>query len=145
MGRGEYVHDDSHWPVLRVVVPKHAVDDFAFGDHLHALDSFLLRREPFAIIFQLTSNAMLGIEHPERMRRHALQHRALAQQYLLGVAFVPHTRLQRSLLKGLIWMAHPPCPAELFEDLGSALDWAHERTGSSSRPPPFDTIRTVTH
>jgi hypothetical protein len=122
-----YVHDDSHWPVLRVVLPKKPVDDLEFGDHLHSLDGFLLRREPFAIIFQLTRCALLGFEHPERMRRHVMAHRALAEQYLLGVAFVPPTRLQRRLLAALLWLVHPPCPTALFDDLPSALDWAHDR------------------
>jgi hypothetical protein len=124
------VHDDSHWPVLRVVIPKQPGDEYAFGDHLHALERFLLRQEPFALVFQLTSNAVLGIEHPERTRRHVLQRRAHAEQYLLGIAFVPHTRLQHTLLKGLLWLAPPPCPTELFADLPSALDWAEERTAS---------------
>lgn len=145
MGRGLYVHDDSHWPVLRVVLPKQPVDELTFGDHLYALDGFLRRQEPFAIVFQLTSSALLGIDHPERLRRHALQHRALAEEYLLGIALVPHTRVQRSLLRGLIWLVHPPCPAELFEDLPSALDWAHERTAHSSHPPPYGGWRDTTH
>jgi hypothetical protein len=129
MGTGGYVHDDSHWPVLRVVIPKHPVDRFEFGDHLYALDRFLFRQEPFAIVFQLTGSALLGVERPERMRRHVREHRSLTEQYLLGVALVPHTRLQHTLLKGVLWLAHPPCPTQLFDDLPSALDWAHARIG----------------
>jgi hypothetical protein len=112
-------------------MPKQRVDDLEFGDHLHELESFLLRREPFALILQLTGSASLGILRHERVRRHVVQHRTLTQQYLLGIALVPHTRLQRAMLRGLVWFTDPPWPTRLFDDLPSALDWAHARTAQS--------------
>jgi hypothetical protein len=104
------------------------VDDFELGDHLYELERFLHRQEPFAIIFQLTGDGWFRLDQSERVRRHVLSHRSLTEQYLLGIALVPHTRLQHVVLKGFLWFAHPPCPMRLCDNLSSALDWAHQRT-----------------
>ena len=132
-----YVYDESQSPIVRIVVPSPAAPDADFERLLAWHREELGRRRPFAVLFELSNGAGVSVERRERIRRHTREHEIAVREYQCALGVVVGSAYQRALASAVLWIAKPPCPARIFVDRESGLEWARARMAAPRAADPL--------
>jgi hypothetical protein len=119
---GDYIVDDSSWPLVRVIVPA-SVDVRGMDRYLARVDGYLARRQPYVVLLDARASRALDVPCRERLREHRRRIFLEAQRYQLAMAFVAESAFQRAILAAILWLAPEPCPSKTFGTLADAEAW----------------------
>ncbi len=127
-----FIHDESRWPLVRVVFPKVPSDLAALDEHFRHIDGVLARRTPFVLIIDQREAGALDAAARDRIRQFRTSRFALLQRYRRATAFLTGTSLQKATMNAIVAVAPGSSPEQMFDSLEEAERWGLACLGASA-------------
>jgi hypothetical protein len=124
--------DDSSWPLV-IFTAVGTTTDADHDDHLADVYALLGRREPFGIVFDLSSAAPITAVHRKKQVDWMVRNHSMIKTYLICIGFVMPSAIWRGVLRAILWM-HPLPFAHVVEDnVGAATRWVSRQLSARSQ------------
>lgn len=101
-----------------------------FKDYLDGLEVNYHRKESFALIFDARQALSLNPKYQLKQAAWMQKHKALIEQYCLGVAYVVPQNFLRNVLQVIFKITPNPVPFKVFEKMDEGEEWANRLISS---------------
>lgn len=132
MGRGPelaYGVDVGSWPVVTIAATASVADDQALEATYAALSLMLSRRQHVGVVVDL-HGVVSNAKRRKRMAGWVDENRHVLDRFLVGVAPVAGTALERGIVTAATWLISNPVKIEVFGNRRDAEKWIRERIAS---------------
>jgi hypothetical protein len=109
--------------------------------HKHDLERCVARAEPFVVVYDLSRSSVPGARCRELLAGYRLEALALAEELLVGEAFVVTSRAHCGLVEALNQLAPLPHAQVFLRSRSEALAWARARLSACGKGPHPPSLR----
>jgi hypothetical protein len=124
-----YSVDRGSWPIVSIAATPSVADDQALEATYAALTLMLSRRQHFGAVIDVRG-AVSNAKRRKRMSAWVEENRHVLDHFLVGVAPVVDTALERGVVTAALWLIPTPVRIQVFGDRGAAETWIRERIAS---------------
>jgi hypothetical protein len=123
---GSYALDTSRWPIAICRV-EGVLDDAQIDQFVSAGNDMLMRREPYAVVWDLSAMGIpTAYARGRSLQWQKEQYDALGQ-YCLGTVYVMPSPIVRFISMTIFMLARPPSPFRVCEGMDEAIAWAEQQ------------------
>ncbi|MEL6945876.1 MAG: STAS/SEC14 domain-containing protein [Bacteroidota bacterium] len=118
------VFDRGHLPLITIYFTGEKENDENFQAYLKELENNYDRKEPFALIFELTNAPLSKMKYQLQQAEWMKNNKEKIQTYCHGVAYIIPGALMRNVLKFIFSVQKNPVPFKVFSTLEEGEVWA---------------------
>lgn len=115
-----------------IAVPPTPITDQHLERLLSELVGHLRKKEPYALVFDLTAAPAPTAVQRRMLSDHMRTHDLAIREYVRGLAVVTPATWVRGLITAVFWLAPPPMEYRFCDDVPAALSWARARVALAS-------------
>jgi hypothetical protein len=130
-GRLSFTIDESKFPVV-ALTHSQSVSDDDLAQVLAAIDRWLAKGEPFALLIDSRGGLPFSAEQRASIVEHMKANRAATEQ-LLVQALVIDNPLLRAFYYAVSWAAPMPFPSKVFSEVATAREWIDLQLSAKAR------------
>jgi hypothetical protein len=137
-----YLVDEQQWPLVKVRATPAVHDERAALDETYRLLGHVLEHQQRFVGFLDLRGATSSPTRRRRLLEWCRQHQAAIDQYMVAMAVIVRTSLERGFVTAGLWLSEPPVPTRVFDNPGEAEAWLwveysrDEKRESSAGMPP---------
>ena len=117
--------DRSQRPLITIHFTGAPADTDNFSTYLAELAHNYEKKEPFALVFELSKAPIPGLSYQLQQAAWMKEHDDLIRQYCMGVAYVIPGTLMRGVLKSIFKVQKQPVPYTVVATFDKGKEWAH--------------------
>jgi hypothetical protein len=125
----KYTRREEH---VVIAVPPSPITDQQLERLLAELVGHLRKREPYALVFDLSAAPAPTAVQRRMLGDHMRTHDGAIRDYVRGLAVVTPATWMRGLITAVFWLAPPPVEYRFCDDVAAALTWARDRAALAS-------------
>lgn len=121
-----YGVDRGSWPIVFIAPTAAVADDQALEATYAALTLMLSKRQHFGVVIDVRG-AFSSPTRRKRMSAWVEEHRHVLDHFVVGIATVVDTALERGVVTAALWLIPTPVKVRVFADQDEGERWIRER------------------